>query len=76
MLANVTAVVLELVNLVLRLNNPDFIASTGVIHLGRGRPDPDLQRLEGRRPRLPPRDRSARRLEFPRAELLCLRVSR
>ena len=30
MLANVTAVVLELVNLVLRLNNPDFIASTGV----------------------------------------------
>jgi len=30
MLANVTAVVLELVNLVLRLNNPDFIRSTGV----------------------------------------------
>jgi uncharacterized membrane protein len=30
MLANVTAVVLELVNLVLRLNNPDFIISTGV----------------------------------------------
>ena len=30
MLANVTAVVLEVVNLVLRLNNPDFIASTGV----------------------------------------------
>ena len=30
MLANVTAVVLELVNLVLRWNNPDFIASTGV----------------------------------------------
>jgi uncharacterized membrane protein len=30
MLANVTAVVLELVNLLLRLNNPDFIASTGV----------------------------------------------
>ena len=30
MLANVTAVVLELVNLVLRLNNNDFIASTGV----------------------------------------------
>ena len=30
MLANVTAVVLELVNLVLRLRNPDFIASTGV----------------------------------------------
>ena len=30
MLANVTAVVLELVNLVLRLNNPDFIASAGV----------------------------------------------
>jgi uncharacterized membrane protein len=30
MLANVTAVVLELVNLALRLNNPDFIASTGV----------------------------------------------
>jgi uncharacterized membrane protein len=30
MLANVTAVVLDLVNLLLRLNNPDFIASTGV----------------------------------------------
>jgi uncharacterized membrane protein len=30
MLANVTAVVLELVNLVLRFNNPDAIASTGV----------------------------------------------
>jgi uncharacterized membrane protein len=30
MLANVTAVVIELVNLLLRLNNPDFIASTGV----------------------------------------------
>jgi uncharacterized membrane protein len=30
MLANVTAVVLELVNLVLRLNNDDFIRSTGV----------------------------------------------
>ncbi len=30
MLANVTAVVLEVVNLVLRINNPDFIASTGV----------------------------------------------
>ena len=30
MLANVTAVVLELVNLVLRINNNDFIASTGV----------------------------------------------
>ena len=29
-LANVTAVVLELVNFFLRLNNPDFIASTGV----------------------------------------------
>ena len=30
MLANVTAVVLELVNLLLRLNNDGFIASTGV----------------------------------------------
>ena len=30
MLANVAAVVLELVNLVLRLNNSDFIPSTGV----------------------------------------------
>jgi uncharacterized membrane protein len=30
MLANVTAVVLELVNLLLRLNNPGFISSTGV----------------------------------------------
>lgn len=30
MLANVTAVVLELVNLVLRLKDPDFVASTGV----------------------------------------------
>lgn len=30
MLANVTAVVLELVNLILRLRNDDFIASTGV----------------------------------------------
>jgi len=30
MLANVTAVVLEVVNFVLRLRNPDFIASTGV----------------------------------------------
>jgi uncharacterized membrane protein len=30
MLANVTAVVLELVNLVLRFNNPDAITSTGV----------------------------------------------
>ena len=30
MLANVTAVVLELVNLLLRLNNPDFIPSAGV----------------------------------------------
>src|SRR5437868_1100187 len=30
MLANVTAVVLELVNFVLRLKNPDFIESTGV----------------------------------------------
>ena len=30
MLANVTAVVLELVNLILRLNNDAFIASTGV----------------------------------------------
>lgn len=34
MLANVTAVVVELVNLILRLNNPDFIASTGVILSG------------------------------------------
>jgi uncharacterized membrane protein len=30
MIANVTAVVLEVVNFVLRLNNSDFIASTGV----------------------------------------------
>ena len=30
MLANVTVVVLELVNLVMRLKNPDFIGSTGV----------------------------------------------
>jgi len=30
MLANVTAVVLEIVNFILRINNPDFIASTGV----------------------------------------------
>jgi uncharacterized membrane protein len=30
MLANVAAVVLELVNLVLRLNNPDFADSTGI----------------------------------------------
>ena len=30
MLANVTAVVIELVNLVLRLNNPGFAQSTGV----------------------------------------------
>ena len=30
MLANVTAVVLELVNLILRMKNPDFIGSTGV----------------------------------------------
>ena len=30
MLANVTAVVLEVVNFVLRLKNPDFIGSTGV----------------------------------------------
>jgi uncharacterized membrane protein len=30
MLANVTAVILEVVNLVLRLHNADFIASTGV----------------------------------------------
>jgi uncharacterized membrane protein len=30
MLANVTAVVLEVVNLVLRLKNPDSIGSTGV----------------------------------------------
>jgi uncharacterized membrane protein len=30
MLANVIAVVLELVNFVLRLGNPDFISSTGV----------------------------------------------
>jgi uncharacterized membrane protein len=30
MLANVTAVVLELVNLILRWNNPEFTASTGV----------------------------------------------
>jgi uncharacterized membrane protein len=30
MLANVTAVVIELVNLILRWGNPDFIASTGV----------------------------------------------
>ena len=30
MLANVTAVVLEVVYLVLRLNNPDFILSTGI----------------------------------------------
>jgi len=30
MLANVTAVVLEIVNLVLRLKNADFVASTGV----------------------------------------------
>jgi uncharacterized membrane protein len=29
-LANVTAVVLEVINLVLRLKNPDFIGSTGV----------------------------------------------
>jgi uncharacterized membrane protein len=34
MLANVTAVVVELVNLILRLNNPDFIARTGVILSG------------------------------------------
>ena len=30
MLANVTAVVLELVNLILRLGNADFIGSAGV----------------------------------------------
>jgi uncharacterized membrane protein len=30
MLANVTAVVLELINLVMRLKNPDFIGSTGI----------------------------------------------
>lgn len=30
MLANVTAVILEVVNLVLRWNNPDFIGSTGI----------------------------------------------
>ena len=30
MLANVTAVVLEVVNFALRIKNPDFIASTGV----------------------------------------------
>ena len=30
MLANVTAVVIEVVNLALRINNPDFIHSTGV----------------------------------------------
>jgi uncharacterized membrane protein len=30
MLANVTAVVIEVVNLFMRLKNPDFIASTGV----------------------------------------------
>jgi uncharacterized membrane protein len=30
MLANVTAVVLELVNVILRWKNPDFIGSTGV----------------------------------------------
>jgi len=30
MLANVTAVVLELVNFILRLKNPDFIDSTGI----------------------------------------------
>ena len=34
MLANVTAVVIELVNLILRLHNPDFIARTGVILSG------------------------------------------
>lgn len=34
MLANVTAVAVELVNLVLRLGNPNFIASTGVILSG------------------------------------------
>jgi uncharacterized membrane protein len=34
MLANVTAVVLELVNLVLRLKNPDVIGSTGVYSSG------------------------------------------
>ena len=34
MLANVTAVVLELVNFFLRLNNSDFIASTGVYMSG------------------------------------------
>jgi uncharacterized membrane protein len=34
MLANVTAVVLELVNVLLRLNNADFIASTGVYMSG------------------------------------------
>ncbi|HEU4810196.1 MAG TPA: DUF2231 domain-containing protein, partial [Sphingomicrobium sp.] len=30
MLANVTAVVVEVVNLVLRINNPGFVHSTGV----------------------------------------------
>ena len=30
MLANVTAVVIEVVNLALRINNPDFVHSTGV----------------------------------------------
>jgi uncharacterized membrane protein len=35
MLANVTAVVLEVVNLVLRWKNPDFIGSTGVYISGR-----------------------------------------
>jgi len=34
MLANVIAVVLELVNLLLRLGKPDFIASTGVYFSG------------------------------------------
>ena len=36
MLANVAAVVLELVNFVLRLKNPDFIGSTGVYISGVG----------------------------------------
>ena len=61
MLANVAAVVLELVNLVLRLDNDDFIRVDRDLYFSRRGADPALQRLEGRRSRVPARHRRARR---------------
>jgi uncharacterized membrane protein len=53
MLANVTAVVIEVINLALRFDDFGRIPTIGILSFRCGRPDPGLQRLDGRRAGLP-----------------------